>query len=145
MFRRFVDVRTTPLLIGAVQFMWALIPLLDDKDLSLFAKVLAESDFEVWWMASNLTLGLFLALSAVIKWRNMLLLTEALSGIMWLSTFAPFKAQAIYTPVVISMLIFGIVCFLALAREVFVGINYKCGNKTLWAGESGFRDLQRPA
>lgn len=140
-FRRFVDIRTTPLMLGYLQFSWALIPILDDKDLSLFARVLGQMRYETLWVAVGLTLGFFLMLSAVVKWRAMLLWCEAVSCFAWAGTFAPFMDQRVYTPVTLAMPAFSAICLMLAIREVMVGIHFKCGSCSV----EGFRDMQRSA
>lgn len=140
-FRRFIDIRTTPLILGYLQFTWATIPVFDDKDLSLFARVLGQTEFETLWIAVGLTLGLLMMISAVVKWRAMLLWSEALSCFAWAATFAPFIEHRIYTPVTLAMPAFSVVCLMLTVREVMAGIQLKSGT----CQAEGFRDLQRSA
>ena len=141
MLRRFIDIRSTALLLGWLQFSWALIPLIDYNDRSLFAKTLGASSFENAWVSVCLTLGFFMMLSSVIKWRRMLLWTEALSCFAWAAAFAPFLERQIITPVTMSMPAFSIVCLLILVREVIVGVRVKAGQ----TAAAGIRDIQGAA
>lgn len=124
-FRRFVDIRFAALIIGAIQVLWGLIPLMDDRDQSLFARVLGTTQFEVLWVAVSLTLGFFLVLAAVVKWRAMLLWCQALSAFAWAATFAPFRDAGVVTPVTVCMPMFAVILFGCLVREVLLGFTHR--------------------
>jgi len=108
-------------MLGLIALQWSIIPLHDVNDRTLFSKVLSESGHEYLWMSSMMAVGLMLAISSVVKWRNMLMLSEGLSVILWLGLFALFAPEASYAPVVKSFPVFSVCMFLCLLREVVFG------------------------
>lgn len=140
-FRRFVDIRTTPLLVGYLQFSLALVPLTESRgQLEIYA-VLSQLQYGNWWMAIGLTLGFFLMAGAVLKWRAMLLWCEATSCVAWAATFAPFIDQRMYTPMTLAIPVLSVLCLLLAIREVAVGLNVRDGR----CKREGFRTLQGAA
>lgn len=107
--RNFVDVRYCALLIGGIQLIWALMGLHRQPPL---------------WTAISLAVGGLLTVSAVVKWRGMLLTTEALNGFVWLAGFAAVYERGL-TPDVAIMPLLGIVSMVALVREVSLGVRVR--------------------
>lgn len=140
--RRLLDIRTTPLLIGLMSVSWAMIPLMDVRNRSLFAAAMESTGQEHLWMALMISVGVNLMISAVVCWRNMLLLSEGLAVIMWLGLWAQFIAYA-PSPVVMSMPVFAVCCALCLVREVVFGIRVSRIKRD--RSVRGFADLQDPA
>lgn len=138
-FRRLTDIRTTPLLIGLIAVAWALVPILDAQDRTLFAQVLEETGREHLWLSILFTLGLFLAVSSICKWRRMLLLTQSFNVFVWLSLFVAFRDYALLTPVVLVMPLFSLSCGLCLWREVVFGCRFIRGRR------SGFSEFLEKA
>lgn len=122
--RRLTDIRTTPLLIGITSFLWAWIPWIDFDAKTLFYTTLKASGDNLLWSAILMTIGVTLSVSALIKWRSMLLLSEALAIFMWLALFFEFLG-AWYAPTVLTMPAFAISCAICLAREVAIGIRFE--------------------
>lgn len=119
--RNFVDIRFCALLIGGTQLLWSIVPLIDLKDVSLFARTLGELKYEDTWIAVGMGVGLSTVIGALFKLRAMLLWGLAFSTFSWLAWFAPFLWKKVITPVTFAMPLFALVSFALLVREVMLG------------------------
>lgn len=108
-FRSFLDVRYCALLVGSLQLVWA---------------ILGAETQPIMWTAVSMTVGFLLAVSSVVKWRGMLLTTEALNCFVWLAGFAAVYHRGL-APDIAVMPILGVVSMMALVREVSIGVRVR--------------------
>lgn len=104
------------LLIGLLQVLWALIPLVDAHlgQHSLFSRALSESDTGDEWFATMLLTGALLAVASVMRRRSLRHVALFLSSSVLLASFALFIHMHVVTPVTLTLPVLGLYCILLL-------------------------------
>lgn len=101
------EIRFCTLLIGLVECAWALLGLVPDNR-SLFTTALENAGLNDTWFAVMMMVGAVTSAGAVLPWRSGRHIGLFLSALSWFTLFGVFAAGNIFTPVVITMPIFGI-------------------------------------
>lgn len=141
-FRHALDIRIAAFAFGWIMIEWGLIPMHDLEDVSLFARIIGRSPLELWWSASWLTFGFLLCVSAVTKWRNMLLFCLAMSAVLWLSLYFSFRMEGAMTPVIRASLAVGLALLAIFVREVVAGAMFRKATREA-VGSEGIGGLIR--
>lgn len=100
------EIRFCALLIGLIEIAWSFIGMQSD-DRSLFNRTLEAAGLGDEWFGAMLLTGLVLGIGAVFPWRAGRHIGLFLSAIVWFTLFGVFASASVWTPVVISMPIFG--------------------------------------
>jgi hypothetical protein len=118
------DIRQLPLLVGALQAIWATIPALEIEG-SLFSELLQYLSLDREWGWTMMLSGLYLCVGAIIKRRDTLTIGLFIAATLW-TTLAVIFADALWytnasrfvTPITLSMPLFAISLWFALYREM---------------------------
>lgn len=101
------EIRYCTLLIGLIECAWSVLGLIPDNR-SLFTMTLEGAGLDDVWFAVMMMVGLLTTAGAVLPWRSGRHIGLFLSALTWFTLFGVFAREDIFTPVVITMPIFGI-------------------------------------
>lgn len=108
------------LLIGLLQVLWSLIPLVSAEhgNRSLFVRVLHETGTGDDWLAVMLLSGLLLSLTSVALFRSLRHVSLFISSAVMLASFGVFAFAGVVTPVTLSLPLLGLYAFALLVIDV---------------------------
>lgn len=121
------DIRQCPLLVGAMQCMWSLIPLLDLPG-SMFARQLHALGLGIVWGGIMACTGALLVAGALIARRETLTIALFLSALVWSAMTVTFVDASLsvaapplvtwMTPVTLTMPVVAVSLWFCLFREM---------------------------
>jgi len=111
------EIRFCSLLIGVVQVMWSMLGITGSGTGSLFVTALNDAGLGMEWFFSMLVVGVIISAGAVLPWRSGRHIGLFLGALTWFSLFGVFVRQALMTPVVVTMPIFGAFCVMLMYTD----------------------------
>ena len=115
---RFPETRMAAMLVGILEVLWSLLPMMDPSNPTIFVNILSELNMPQLWETCMFFIGALLVVTSICPWRSGRHIALFLSSTAFFSTFGFFMHNWAATPATLAFPVLGAYCLALLVVDV---------------------------